>query len=244
MRREVGEYWSSGSNRLKGGCLSFSDVSSPFTGYNSRATGMSVRCVKIMSEVTVPAEPPVSGVMDLSQSGTANSYIVSSSGSYKFIPTKGNSTKSIGSISSVEVLWETFGTDKAPCVGDLIRDVKYEGGYIHFKTPALFVKGNAVIAAKNINGIILWSWHIWLTDNPKSQEYSNVYKDAGYMMDRNLGATTAVPGATGSLGLLYQWGRKDPFLGSSSINSSNIASSTIQWPGDHHIGPLIYHIIA
>jgi hypothetical protein len=85
--------------------LSFSDVSSPFTGYNSRATGMSVRCVKILSEVTVPAEPPVSGVMDLSQSGTANSYIVSSSGSYKFIPTKGNSTKSVGSISSVEVLW-------------------------------------------------------------------------------------------------------------------------------------------
>ena len=36
------------------------------------------------------------------------------------------------------------------------------------------------------------------------------------MMDRNLGATSATPGNVGSLGLLYQWGRKDPFLGSSS----------------------------
>ena len=30
-------------------------------------------------------------------------------------------------------------------------------------------------------------------------------------MDRNLGATSATPGDAGALGLLYQWGRKDPF---------------------------------
>ena len=30
-------------------------------------------------------------------------------------------------------------------------------------------------------------------------------------MDRNLGATSATPGDVGALGLLYQWGRKDPF---------------------------------
>ena len=49
-------------------------------------------------------------------------------------------------------------------------------------------------------------------------------------MDRNLGATSATPGDVGALGLLYQWGRKDPFLGSSSISSSTIAKSTIPWP--------------
>ena len=32
-------------------------------------------------------------------------------------------------------------------------------------------------------------------------------------MDRNLGATSATPGDDGTSGLLYQWGRKDPFLG-------------------------------
>jgi hypothetical protein len=50
------------------------------------------------------------------------------------------------------------------------------------------------------------------------------------MMDRNLGATSATPGDVGALGLLYQWGRKDPFLGSSSISSSVEARSTLTWP--------------
>ena len=48
-------------------------------------------------------------------------------------------------------------------------------------------------------------------------------------MDRNLGATSATPGSVGALGLLYQWGRKDPFLGSSSIWSSVQAVSTGTW---------------
>lgn len=49
-------------------------------------------------------------------------------------------------------------------------------------------------------------------------------------MDRNLGATSATPGDVGALGLLYQWGRKDPFLGSSSINIRTLAKSTGTWP--------------
>ena len=49
-------------------------------------------------------------------------------------------------------------------------------------------------------------------------------------MDRNLGATSATPGDVGALGLLYQWGRTDPFLGSSSIASDEEAKSTITWP--------------
>ena len=48
------------------------------------------------------------------------------------------------------------------------------------------------------------------------------------MMDRNLGATSATPGSVGALGLLYQWGRKDPFLGSSSLSSEQ-AVSTGTW---------------
>ena len=50
------------------------------------------------------------------------------------------------------------------------------------------------------------------------------------MMDRNLGATSATPSDVGALGLLYQWGRKDPFLGSSSISDEIEAKSTIAWP--------------
>ena len=169
------------------------------------------------------------GIVDLSGNGTANSYIVSGAGSYEFTPTKGNSSESVGTIASAEVLWESFGTDVTPGVGDLVKNVKYEKGVISFETPSAYKKGNAVIAAKDASGTILWSWHIWLTDQPEGQEY---YNDAGTMMDRNLGATSATPGDVGALGLLYQWGRKDPFLGSSSIHDSSMeeAESTITWP--------------
>jgi uncharacterized protein (TIGR02145 family) len=66
-----------------------------------------------------------------------------------------------------------------------------------------------------------------MTDKPQEQVY---YRNAGTMMDRNLGATSATPGDVGALGLLYQWGRKDPFLGSSSISSAVVAKSTITFP--------------
>lgn len=48
-------------------------------------------------------------------------------------------------------------------------------------------------------------------------------------MDRNLGATSATPGDVGALGLLYQWGRKDPFLATSSIENFAEVASTGAW---------------
>ena len=167
------------------------------------------------------------GVADLSANGTANSYIVSSAGSYKFSTVKGNSSASVGTVSKAEVLWESFGTDETPNVGDLVKNAVYSDGYILFSTADTFREGNAVIAAKDASGSILWSWHIWLTDEPEGQEY---YNNAGIMMDRNLGATSATPSDVGALGLLYQWGRKDPFLGSSNISDDVDAKSTGSWP--------------
>ena len=164
---------------------------------------------------------------DLSSSASANCYIISEAGLYKFSTVKGNSSKSVGAVSSAEVLWETFGTDVTPNVGDLVKNISYKNGEVTFQTADTFTRGNAVIAAKDASGNILWSWHIWLTDQPQAQVYNN---DAGTMMDRNLGATSATPGDVGALGLLYQWGRKDPFLGSSSISRNTIAKSTITWP--------------
>ena len=158
-------------------------------------------------------------------STAANCYIVPKAGTYSFKTVKGNSSKSVGSVASAKVLWETFGTDVTPAVGDLVKNVSYSNGVITFT--ATDKKGNAVIAAKDASGKILWSWHIWLTDQPKEHVYMN---NAGTMMDRNLGATSAIPGHVATLGLLYQWGRKDPFLGSSSISTSIEAKSTITWP--------------
>lgn len=165
--------------------------------------------------------------MDLSAAGTANCYLVQGAGDYKFKTVIGNSDATVGNVKSVEVLWESFGTDEMPNVGDLIASTDYKDGYIRFSTPETFRDGNAVIAAKNSKGTILWSWHIWCAEEGWQEQV--YYNDAGTMMDRNLGATSAIPGDVGALGLLYQWGRKDPFLGSSSISESIDAVSTGTW---------------
>ena len=159
---------------------------------------------------------------DLSASGKANCYIVSEPGVYKFRPVKGCGSETVGEIKSSSVLWKSFGTSSIPAKEDLIGVTCFKDGYIGFEVPEDFKEGNAVISARDSNGSILWSWHIWLTDKPAEQTYFN---NAGIMMDRNLGATTSTPGEVGALGLLYQWGRKDPFLGSSSTSSPVVAKS-------------------
>lgn len=85
-------------------------------------------------------------------------------------------------------------------------------------------EGNAVISFK-VNDTIYWSWHVWVTDDPsktptiydKGIEKDIAGNDAAIQyLDRNLGATNAsFLGNDGhkSGGLLYQWGRKDPFPG-------------------------------
>ena len=161
----------------------------------------------------------VASATDLSSSGSANCYIVSESGTYKFKTVKGNSSTSVGSVSSASILWETLGTRTTLKMFDLISAFCYKDGYIAFQTSDTFKEGNSVIAAKDASGEILWSWHIWFTDQPQGQEY---YNNAGTMMDRDLGATSATPGDVGAPGLLYQWGRKDPFLDSHSL-------STLPW---------------
>lgn len=176
---------------------------------------------------SVSTDLNVSSATDLSSSASANCYIISEAGLYKFKSVKGNSSTSVGNVASASILWESFGTSVSPEFCDLISGLCYKDGYIAFKTADTFKEGNAVIAAKDSNGNILWSWHIWLTDQPQAHVYNN---NAGTMMDRNLGATSATPGDVSALGLLYQWGRKDPFLGSLSISSRNHAESTITWP--------------
>lgn len=166
-------------------------------------------------------------IVNLSAVGTANSYIVSGSGTYSFGKVKGNSQELIAMINSAEILWESYGTEEVPETGALISYLSVQDDMIVFDVPQPFKEGNAVIAAKDSNGTILWSWHIWLTDKPQEHVY---YNNAGTMMDRNLGATSATPGDVGALGLLYQWGRKDPFMGSSSTISIVEAKSTIEWP--------------
>lgn len=89
-------------------------------------------------------------------------------------------------------------------------------------------KGNAVIAFR-VDGEIYWSWHIWVTDDPSNgstyKSFNNITRmkadgtvepipDSDWKwMDRNLGALSSSITSSDwnrSIGLLYQWGRKDP----------------------------------
>lgn len=163
---------------------------------------------------------------DLSAEETANCYIVPAPGTYKFRMTKGNSTESVGDVASVRILWESFGTTVAPRPFDLISatGMDMDGKYALFEVPQAYNEGNAVIAAYNAEGVILWSWHIWLTDDQMTEiTYAN---EAGVMMDRNLGALSATPNDAKALGLFYQWGRKDPFFGAASLQGTGFAVAT------------------
>ncbi|MBK5721854.1 hypothetical protein JGH11_13320 [Dysgonomonas sp. Marseille-P4677] len=78
-------------------------------------------------------------------------------------------------------------------------------------------QGNAVVQLK-INNIVRWSWHIWVTSYNPNVLAGEKICNSKIFMDRNLGALTVIPGSTGTSGLLYQWGRKDPFPGSATVD--------------------------
>lgn len=158
---------------------------------------------------------PFDTVVDLSESGTANCYIVSKPGTYKIkASVKGNSSQALALSENTmaEVLWETNGTGTKLGIGDIIAHISYSDGYLTFKTRREMVDGNALIAVKD-NGKIVWSWHIWSVKDFDPASTQQTYNKGDVVMDRNLGALNASVGDIKARGLLYQWGRKDPFPG-------------------------------
>jgi len=153
---------------------------------------------------------------NLSKLGCSNCYMVHIAGDYTFDTRLVDNTP-VNNIATADWLWVSAVEGKSG--NALISNVKYEDGTISFTASA--EKGNAVIAAFDSEGNIVWSWHIWLTDMPAVYDYENNgipqsggLTDGYYCMDRNLGATSAeLLGGYETFGLYYQWGRKDPFIG-------------------------------
>ena len=179
-------------------------------------SGMPIRPVRDEASLTYA---------DLSAEETANCYIISSSGDYKFKATvRGNGaatlagvskTISASEIASANLLWASYGTTTAPAEGEMLYGVRYEDGYVYFRVPETFHEGNAVIAIKNSSGTILWSWHLWFTVTDLAS-LAQTYNSGAVFMDRNLGALTRTHSNSNTFdyGLMYQWGRKDPFQNS------------------------------
>lgn len=169
--------------------------------------------------------------------GSANCYVVAKDVAanagkvFKFPHVRGNSATSVGQVADVVVLWSTKNNNTAPGVNEIIKAVDYDATYVYFEMPNPIVAGNAVIAAKNVIGEILWSWHIWV---PSTSFSSSTYGVSSVpMMDRNLGALVIADGdadtdiALESCGLFYQWGRKDPFPGPGSLPNDYTTSAAV-----------------
>ena len=189
----------------------------------------------------------MTGATDLSASASANCYVVEGIEAnkdkvYKFKAYKGNTDIGVGVIESVEVLWETWNNSESVTEHSVIAAVDFdkqaENDYyeICFKMPTAIRPGNAVLAARNTLGKILWSWHIWV---PASAVTSSTYGLEGQTwMDRNLGALTVTEASEeadaspSSFGLLYSWGRKDPFPGLASFDGSSPITTTTTF--DYH----------
>lgn len=128
---------------------------------------------------------------------------------------------------SLNVLWQDAQNliDKVSLVdGD-------KGIYSKFKVTAKgTAQGNALVALHvGPNGDdtdpIAWSWHIWVTDyNPDNggtiYTYNNSEKQYVFM-DRNIGALNTTPTNINSMGMMYQWGRKDPFTAAAGNWTNN-----------------------
>ena len=115
--------------------------------------------------------------------------------------------------TSAELLWQD--------VEGLVSAVSVFGDYLRF-TVGTFNPGNALIAVKDGSGTILWSWHIWATDetlasttavDTGSQTYNVAVVNLGWVPTGGDGKQGYCP--------YYQWGRKDPFIPAAAYNSSS-----------------------
>ena len=163
-----------------------------------------------------PEPEPVVEPVNLSADGTSNCYVITAADWYAFNATvKGNgaATEGLKAPAVIEpkgakLVWET--------AKGMISDVAYEDGRITFT--ASEQKGNALIAATDAEGTILWSWHIWAPED----EFGAVEAKNGYKVaNMNIGAMkSAYTGDVKPYGMLYQWGRKDPFPASPTITGT------------------------
>lgn len=186
------------------------------------ATAMLISCDKSEDpipdgEIIADPKPDEELALDLSKDEMANCYIVTSPGKYMF---KADNQFNLGvglpippeiNPDSAALVWQSMKNSVKS-----VELVKNENGIPFIVFEINEANGNAVIAAIE-NGEIVWSWHIWMPD----VEIVSIPSSTGYeVMNLNLGALNDTPGDASSYGMLYQWGRKDPFPASATLTGT------------------------
>lgn len=184
------------------------EVAGPTGTLFEKSTGKSITISRNTLSKMAPIELEYVLYTDLSAEKTANCYVVPGKGAYRFnacvigngqggLLTGFHSSSVAISPKSAELLWDD---------NSIISSVSFESGSVYFMTTGNL--GNALIGVKDASGTILWSWHIWSTQNISTVTWYS--KDQ--VMDRDLGARKASSSNVEDIrGLFYQWGRKDPF---------------------------------
>ena len=157
----------------------------------------------------------IDGAIDLSADGThSNCYVITQPNTlYSFnAALKGESDEPLAT-ADVGIVWQSSSS--------LVNYLELRDGHARFYVGSDdngLVNGNALIAAYNSAGNIIWSWHLWFTAEDPRTENISTYSNGLTFMNRNLGAfansdeSTSTDEILASYGLYYQWGRKDPFL--------------------------------
>lgn len=180
----------------------------------STASGLARTFTVSQAGYSTPAD-----AVNLSAEGTANCYIVApGSVAYFKANVKGNGAEALEGTKGVKLVWQS---EKA-----LIKSMKLLEKSGNILVEVSETPGNAVVAATNEAGEIIWSWHLWVADyNPGGALFTTEANASGTtwtFMDRNLGATTMEKGTFGkNAGLIYQWGRKDPFPSAAGYTVQN-----------------------
>ena len=150
----------------------------------------------------------------LDEEGIANCYVVTAPATNYTFDVMHRHDGSELATKSVKLLWQSnYG---------VVKNIDFADGEAVFYVTASseddsrVLDTNAVVAAYNSAGEVIWSWHLWITnDNPLN--VVDTYSNGKVFMSRNLGAFTNSNGSADesaiydSYGLYYQWGRKDPF---------------------------------
>lgn len=155
---------------------------------------------------------------DLSADGThSNCYVITQPNThYRFNAMLKGETNELLATKSVGIVWQSKSS--------LVKYLNLDDGYADFYVGCddddsnAVSNGNALVAAYDSAGKIIWSWHLWFTQHDPRTEDVATYSNGMTFMNCNLGAFANSDGSadTGkilaSYGLYYQWGRKDPFM--------------------------------
>jgi uncharacterized protein (TIGR02145 family) len=171
----------------------------------------------------------------------ANCYIVSEPTALYSLDVSANGAgEKLSDVADVKLLWQSNSAllqhvdyDDLQTASFFIDCKKDDKGNVVLENGKhVLVEGNAVIAAYDSKGEIVWSWHIWVVSKDVCGEY-DTYANGRKFMQVNLGAFDNSNGANdnakihASYGLYYQWGRKDPFLRPKAYNCADGSDETV-----------------